>query len=711
MPGMKPSTRQRRAPTSPSSPAPGQRSVRRITLFSACALPAVLLAMAGPALAGTDAMHVDGTRLTRPLADTPTAVSVIDSGLLREPGIRLQLDEWLDRVPGLFTQNRYNFAQGQRLATRGFGARSAFGVRGIRIRVDGFPETLPDGQSQIDAIDLDAVRGIEVLRGASSVPYGNAGGGVISLRSEDGTGDAQRLAVRVVGGGDGLRKTNLRSGGDGERLFHHLSLTHLEYDGWREQSAVRKTLLQASAGYRLDEQRQLRAVLTAMHLPRGEDPGGLTRAQRADDPRQATPAARNLDAGQRVDQQRIGLVYEDAGLGPGQLTLRLFHQQRDFAQQLPFPGASRIGLDRRFQGLGADYALAGRLGDRAWRASLGADLEQQHDRRRRHRVNAAGDVLALSQQEVQRATGQGAFAQGELDIVPTLSLSAGLRHDRLRLAIDDRMRADGDSSGERRYGIWSGSAGLLWRWHAEHRLYASVGSAFESPTFTEFARPDGGSGFNPDIEPQRSRSHELGLRGRLSDALDYELALYAIRVRDELVPYEIDGRSFFENAARTQRDGAELTLNWHGSWVQAHLGYAFGRYRFSRFEAPAGDDLADRRLPGLPAHSLFGELAWRGAGQRFISLESRVNSRIHADNANQVSVGGHALFNLRAGTGWSLDGGQLLLFAGLDNLFDRDYVANLRVNANPALVADARGYFEPGPGRQLWLGLEWRSQR
>lgn len=684
--------------------------MQRITLWQKSLIAAVLALTQAPAIADGEVIQVEGTRLARSLANTPTAVTVIDDALLREPGARLQLDEWLDRVPGLFTQNRYNFAQGLRLSTRGFGARSAFGVRGIRIRVDGFPETLPDGQSQVDAIDLDAVRGIEVLRGASSVPYGNAGGGVISLRTEDGTTLDSRHALRVVAGGDGLRKTHLRSGGDGERFFHHLSLSHLEYDGWREQSAVRKTLLSASAGYRLDAQRQLRAVVTALRLPRGEDPSGLNRRQVNDNPAQATPAARRLDAGQAVDQQRLGLVYDDAALGPGHLSLRLFHQQRDFAQQLPFPGASRIGFDRRFQGVGGEYALSGSIHDRGWRASIGADLERQRDQRQRHRVDAAGTVQALTQRETQVARSQGAFFQGELDLAHSVTLSTGIRHDQLRLSIDDHFLDDGDSSGTRRFGIWSRSVGLLWRWHADHQLYAALASAFESPTFTEFARPDGGGGFNPDIEPQRTRSHEFGLRGELLPTLHYDLALYAIRVRDELLPYEIDGRSFYENAARTRRDGAELTLAWQGQRLHAYLGYSWGRYRFTRFDDPDQGDLAGRHLPGLPEHSLFAELAWRGDGPHFISLESRVNARSYADNANTVVAGGHALFNLRAGTGWSLGASrELRLFAGIDNLLDRAYPANLRINANPALPAEDRGYFEPAPGRRLWVGIELRG--
>lgn len=677
-------------------------------LFTAAA------ASASTSLAAADTIHVDGSRLARPLQDMPTAASRLAGDDLAEAGPRIQLDEWLHQVPGLFLQNRYNFAQGQRLASRGFGARSAFGVRGIRIRVDGFPETLPDGQSQVDAIDLDALHSIEVLRGASSVPYGNAGGGVINLHSHDGRQLDHRHAARVVAGGDSLRKIGLRTGGDGQRLFHHFSLSQLDYDGWRPQSAVRKTLLGAQAGYRLDEDRELRLSISALHLPRGEDPGGLSRAQLASGRRQATPMAEALDAGQDVDQQRIGLSYTARGQGPAgsrsELTLRAFDLRRDFAQQLPFPGSSRIALDRRFQGVSADYALAGQLGGHGWRASAGLDVERQQDQRQRHRVTGAAVVTDLLQQERQVAQASGAFSQAEFELTPTLSVNAGLRFDRLRLSIDDYHLVDGDDGGSRRFTIWSSAGGLLWRLHEDHRLYAGIGTAFESPTFTEFANPDGSGGFNPDIEPQRTRSHELGLRGRFGARLDYDLALYSVRVRDELLPYEIAGRSFYENAARTRRDGAELSLQWRPlEALHLQLGYAWGRYRFARFSEAGLGELRGRHLPGLPEHSLHGALTWRPAPGRYLSLDSRLVGRLYADNANQMPVAAHAVFGLRAGTAWHFAGGrQLHLMAGIDNLLDRDHYANLRINANPNLALEQRGYFEPAPPRRLWLGIEMR---
>lgn len=460
--------------------------------------------------AGDMVLEVTSPRLVRDLYDTPAAVSVVNAPDIRRGQQRLQLDESLNTVPGLFFQNRYNFAQNLRLSTRGFGARAPFGIRGIRLQVDGIPYTLPDGQSQIDAVDLESAQRIEVIRGPSSVQYGNAAGGVVDVTTARGDEQPPGARLRLDGGSDDYRKAAVQANGRSGDTTAVATLSWLNVNGHREQSAAEKGLFNGRLSHELEPGRRLTATLNALHNPESEDPGGLTRAQAEADPQQATFLASQLDAGQRVDQQTLGLQYEEAVAVPGQLTVNTFFSRRDFAQQLPFPGASRVAFDRQFYGISSSYQQESTLAGLPLVWVVGADVHRQRDERRRYRVSFEGQVTGQTQDETQNATNAALFAQGDLALTNKLSLSLGARFDRLRLSIDDHRLVDGDDSGSRTFREASGVAGLSYRLAPRHQIYGTVGTAFESPTFTEFTNPDGSGGFNPDIEPQQASTASWG---------------------------------------------------------------------------------------------------------------------------------------------------------------------------------------------------------
>ena len=303
-------------------------------------------------------VEVTAPRLARELYDTPAAVSTIDREAIAQGQQRTRLDESLVRVPGVFLQNRDNFAQGQRISIRGFGARAPFGVRGITVMVDGIPYTLPDGQAQLDAIDLDSAERIEVIRGPSSVLYGNAAGGVIDITTADGR-DNPGSSVRTEVGSDGYRKAVVQTGGAQGDWSHHVSFSALNVDGYREQSSTEKYLLNAKLRRELGSDRALTAIINLLDNPRSEDAGGVTREIARNDPQGTVDSAfyspTRLDSRQSVDQQLLGLQYEDLSAGPGEFYLKGFVAQRDFEQQLPYVGDSRIGYQRDYLGASAEY--------------------------------------------------------------------------------------------------------------------------------------------------------------------------------------------------------------------------------------------------------------------------------------------------------------------------------------------------------------------
>ena len=671
--------------------------------------PSLLLlstAFAAPVWAQTDTeavlptVEVSAPRLAREIYATPAVVSTIDQDTIAQGQQRVRLDESLNRVPGVFLQNRDNFAQGQRISIRGFGARAPFGVRGITVMVDGIPYTLPDGQAQLDAIDLDSAERIEVIRGPSSVLYGNAAGGVIDITTADGR-DNPGTRLRMGAGSDGYQKMALQNGGVQGDWSHHISLTALNVDGYREQSSTEKYLLNAKLRRELGSDRALTAIINLLDNPRSEDPGALNAREVAEGRDQAAPNSLALDAGQTVDQQLIGLQYEDLSAGEGELYLKGFIAQRDFEQQLPFVGSSRLGYQRDYMGASAEYHHEVTLGNLPLNYIVGVDAVRQKDDRFRNDVNPQGAVGEPLADETQTATSIGVFAQGDLALSELLTLSLGTRFDRVDLDVDDDFAADGDQSGQRTFNEWSGSAGLSYRYRPQHQAYINTGTAFETPTFSEFANPAGG-GFNPSVEPQKAWNREVGLRGYIEPlALDYDVALFSVRVRDELVPYDEGGRTFYQNAGDTNRDGVELALGWQlaDQW-RLDSALTLARYEFDEFATPS-ERFDGNRIPGLPEQTWVNQLTWENLDERFATLETEYVGDLVADNANETSVDSYWLVNLRVGDGWQLSQQtRLSAYVGLRNLLDEEHYSNVRLNGTFGR------FYEPAPGRSVYGGVE-----
>lgn len=632
-------------------------------------------------------------------------MSVVREEAIAEGQPRLKLNESLSQVPGMFLQNQENSAQGERVAIRGFGARSPFGVRGVTVMVDGFPYTLPDGQAQLDAIDLDSAERIEVIRGPASVLYGNASGGVISVTTADGRRTPNQSSIRVTGGSNGFGKLSLSNSHSSGPWSHNISASALNYKGYRDQSKTEKYLLNTKIRRELSNDRSLTAILNLLQNPRSQDPGALTAEQVEEDRSQAGKFTEEYDTGQTVDQQVLGLHYQDLSSGPGELNVKTFYMRRNFEQQLPYPGDSRIDYNRDYFGGSIDYRQSLEFAGLPFRYVAGVDAREQRDDRIRTEMSFSGNLQGLTADELQTATSLGIFTQGDLNFTDELLLSVGGRFDRIRLKVSDDFAPDGNQSGNRTFKEWSGSAGLSYRYLPSHQAYANISTSFETPTFSEFANPTGVGGFNPDTEAQKSVNHELGLRGDLDNGINYDLTLFWIDVRDELIPYTLTGtndRTFYRNAGDATRKGFEASAGWlfTPSW-RIDSALTLARYTFDTYR-PDGENYDGNRLPGLPEQTWNSRLQWHGLGGTFATLEARYTGDMTADDANDVKVDDYWLINLRGGHRLYASRNVLLKgFAGVRNLTDEDYFANVRINANNDR------YFEPAAGRTWYAGLEF----
>jgi iron complex outermembrane receptor protein len=691
------------------------QSLRRHYSLVCCAAPTLVLgttALAQAPATGDSPLEeivVTATLLERTLDKTPAAVSVVTEDDIQLARQQLALDEALTRVPGLFMQNRYNFAQDLRLSVRGFGARGQFGIRGVKVLVDGIPETLPDGLGSVDSIDLGATSQIEVIRGPSSALYGNASGGVISLTSEGGR-DEPYAQMRLAAGGYGFEKSQLKFGGDTDRLNYLISMSDQELEGYRAHSAYENKLLTGRFDIDLGKDRNLLTVVNWTDQPVSDDPGGLTAAVAPVNPRSAAPLNVQFDAGESLEQQRLGFVYHTPAGERGTITARNYYAWRDFGNLLPTQSQGIVDLDRKFVGGGISYAYDGFWLDRPNRFVVGADFDDQDDDRRRYdNLNGVQGALGFDQNE--HVTSYGVFIQNELSLSERVQLSFGVRYDEVDFEVTDYwlMNLTGDDSGSKKFTDTSPMAGVVFELSDNLNLYTTYSSAFETPTTTEFALPGGGGGFNQSLVPQTASNFEVGLRGGIGDNQRYEIAVFTIDVEDELIGREIPtspGRFSFENAGETSRDGLEFS--WSASLtdrIETTVSYTYSDFTFDHFVEnitianPAGDDRSGNMIPGTVENMLFAEFAYRAPRGWFAAVDALYVDEQYGDSANTVLISDYTLANLRMGWEFELESLILSPFIGVNNLSDDTYTANVRINAA------ANRYFEPGPGRTGFGGV------
>ncbi len=638
---------------------------------------------------------ITSPRSTTRWLSTPAAVTVIDTAAAPDEQ-NLALDALLARVPGVFSLNRYNLAQGLRPAIRGFGARGNFGVRGIRVLIDGVPLTMPDGQTELDGLDLGLVERMEVLRGPASVLYGNAAGGVLAIETREPPA-VPSMQLDLSAAGLGYQRTRGEIGGSDGNLGGLLAFNSTVLDGYREHSRAQTNSLTGKLRWYAPTGR-LRLNFNAIDN-RAEDPGGLTATEVKADRRQAAPNNLRFDADEYIRQQRLGLVWDGYAAGADEYQLRSYLGHREFGNQLGFATSGQTTFERYFSGVGGQYSHHRELVGLAHKITTGFDLEAQRDDRRRY-DNLLGERGQSRQQQDESALSQGLFIEDQIDLSEQWQATLGLRYDQVRLAVDDFYLVDNrDDSGSRSLEDWNYSTGLSYRFTPQQSLYARLASSFETPTINELANPQGG-GFNSALQPAQAFSRELGIKGEWP-ALRYALSVYRIELEDELVAFSLPtqpGRNFYRNAGQSRRDGLELSLDWQFAdawrWSAA---YAYSRYLFEDYQTTAGD-FSGKRIPGIPRQTLFSELAYEHQGG-YVRLGVTAQARVYANDANTQSAPGHALFNLRLGKRFQVGEQSLEPYLGIDNLLGREYFDNLRINDGNAR------YFEPGPGRTLYAGL------
>ncbi|WP_374748446.1 TonB-dependent receptor PqqU [Klebsiella variicola] len=692
------------------------------------ALPALLLPLIAAAqTADEQTMVVTAAPTTVSELDTPAAVSVVNGDEMRQAAPRVNLSESLGAVPGLQVQNRQNYAQDLQLSIRGFGSRSTYGVRGLRIYVDGIPATMPDGQGQTSNIDIGSVDTIEVLRGPFSTLYGNSSGGVINVTSQTGTQPPTVEASSYYGSFGtwhyGMKATG--AVGDGSHagdVDYTVSTNRFTTHGYRDHSGARKNLANARLGVRINDVSKLTLLLNSVDI-KANDAGGLTADEWRDNPRQS-PRGDQYNTRKNTRQTQAGLRYERQLSAQDDLSVMMYAGERETTQFQSIPRAPQlkpshaggvIDLTRHYQGIDTRLTHRGELLVPVT-LTAGLDYENMSERRKGYEnfvmVNGApqyGEQGALRRNERNLMWNVDPYLQTQWQLTDKLSLDAGVRYSSVWFDSNDYYitPGNGDDSGDASYHKWLPAGSLKYALTDAWNVYLSAGRGFETPTINELSyRSDNQSGLNFGLKPSTNDTVEIGSKTRLGNGL-LTAALFQTNTDNEIVvDSSSGGRTSYKNAGKTRRQGMELGLDqqFGESWrLKAAWTWLDATYRTN-----VCDDAScnGNRIPGIARNMGYASFGYQPEQGWYAGSDIRYMSDIMANDENTAKAPSWTVVGLTTGYKWSYGRMDMDLFGRVDNLFDREYVGSVIVNESNGR------YYEPAPGRNYGIGLNlaWRFE-
>ncbi|WP_426778013.1 TonB-dependent receptor PqqU [Klebsiella quasipneumoniae] len=692
------------------------------------ALPALLLPLIAAAQAADEqTMVVTAAPTTVSELDTPAAVSVVNGDEMRQAAPRVNLSESLGAVPGLQVQNRQNYAQDLQLSIRGFGSRSTYGVRGLRIYVDGIPATMPDGQGQTSNIDIGSVDTLEVLRGPFSALYGNSSGGVINVTSQTGTQPPTVEASSYYGSFGtwhyGMKATG--AVGDGSHagdVDYTVSTNRFTTHGYRDHSGARKNLANARLGVRINDVSKLTLLLNSVDI-KANDAGGLTADEWRDNPRQS-PRGDQYNTRKDTRQTQAGLRYERQLSDQDDLSVMMYAGERETTQYQSIPRAPQlkpshaggvIDLTRHYQGIDTRLTHRGELLVPVT-LTAGLDYENMSERRKGYEnfvmVNGApqyGEQGALRRNERNLMWNVDPYLQTQWQLTDKLSLDAGVRYSSVWFDSNDYYitPGNGDDSGDASYHKWLPAGSLKYALTDAWNVYLSAGRGFETPTINELSyRADNQSGLNFGLKPSTNDTVEIGSKTRIGNGL-LTAALFQTDTDNEIVvDSSSGGRTSYKNAGKTRRQGMELGLDqqfgesWH---LKAAWTWLDATYRTN----VCGDASCNgNRIPGIARNMGYASFGYQPEQGWYAGSDIRYMSDIMANDENTAKAPSWTVVGLTTGYKWSYGRMDMDLFGRVDNLFDREYVGSVIVNESNGR------YYEPAPGRNYGIGLNlaWRFE-
>ncbi|TVZ52326.1 TonB-dependent receptor family protein [Dokdonia sp. Hel_I_53] len=649
-----------------------------------------------------DTITISAARIESTQNKLPKAVSKIQFTPIDDIKPQQSIQESLQSVAGVFVQNATNFAQDARISIRGFGSRAAFGLRGIKLIVDGFPETTPDGQGQLDNLNLGIIDQIEILKGSSSSLYGNASGGVVDIQTLsfdsfdiDSISQSAMKAKIAIGafGFQNYQATAALGDSIASYIFHGNYITS---DGYRANSDYQQINTNFKGEFKLNDNAKLTAIVNYADAPEANDAGGLTLDEVNEDRRQARSRNTDFKSGESVSQFKAGTHLEWNNSKSTTVNGYAFYSNRKFLGLLPFESGGIVDLNRNYLGQGTN--LTYRKSNNTLQA--GYDFGYQNDDRKRFN-NLQGERGEQSLGQKEQFTNIGFYLLDHLTY-RNWFFNAGLRYDYNLLRADDYFLENGDDSGSINLASWNPSVGVSYAFAKAITLYTNFSTSFETPVLSELsARPDGSDGFNDNLKPQTATTIELGAKG-VMNALRYDITLFSSSTEDDLVPFEVEQfpeRTFYRNAGSTIRNGLEVALEYPlTKSFSSSLTYTLSDFQYDNFVTD-GTNFKGKFLPGIPKHKTTFGVNYTDKSGFNASLNSYLVGEQYADDANETRVDGYEFISFDASYQMHLRTAQIKPYVSVQNVLNQEYTDNVRINAFGGR------YYEPAPTIAVYAGV------
>ena len=642
-----------------------------------------------------DEVVISASRNAQRSFDAPAAIRSIDRETIQGAGPQVSLSESLNRVPGLTILDRQNYAQDLQVSIRGFGARSAFGIRGIRLLVDGIPATTPDGQGQGSSISLTSTDHIEVLRGPLAQMYGNSSGGVIQAFTKEAPAEPE-IGYQYYVGSYGMHRADYQVSGRAGIYGLVADYSTLSIDGYRDNSKTERKQFNGKMSFDATEQLHVNVAVNQFDMPLAEDPLGLTRAQLQADPSMAGTNAAKYFVRKIVLQNQIGSSATYKIDQDRSVTSRLYYGTRDNLQYQAPTGTPVnglwTGLNRNYYGAGLQYNEKTVWGGTPIEWAGGYEFDRSRELRQAG-ASLLGQKATTTRREDNQSENSDFFLQGTAFATDMVSIVAGLRYSTVRFASDDYYLADGsDGSGNATYTSTNPVLGFTYHATDDLNLYANYGQGFETPTLSEVAYRGTTvpiAQFNPGLNASKSQHYELGVKWVPNRESRVDLALFQINSTDEIVVAVSNlGQTAYKNAPGTSRTGWELSGS---TLLSPHLSANLSASMIdAQYSQSFNNVTSGNKIPGIPQSSVFSELAWtsepastgKGAltnGTR-LGIELVQAGRIYANDTNTASADGHTVLNLSARHRWGIGKGGLTLYGRINNVSDERYIGSVIVN-------------------------------
>ena len=645
-----------------------------------------------------DEIEIKSIKSSSILESVPLSISKIKVPRLWSKQ-QLSLQEYINSIPGVVTFNANNFAQDLRISIRGFGARSAFGIRGIKIIIDGIPETTPDGQGQLDNLPLQLIENIEVIRGSSSLRYGNAAGGVIFIETlKETENNFHELGLR--GAQNNYKQTYYTSGLRFEKSQWLLHLNHQDGDGYRENSRFESTQFNLKGNYFLSNKTTIGFQFNSTNGPLAEDPGGQNFESFKNSPSKARDRNVLFKSGEKINHVKsaMNINYENGNFLANSYS---FISNRAFNAKLPFNFGGIVSLNRNYYGHGSYFTNKSKGNKIHFTSQIGYDIASQSDKRKRYKNNE-GEKGDKTLGQIERFQSFGIYFIENISF-GRLKLNGGIRWDNNLLKVNDNFISNGDDSGNIKLSAWSNEIGLSYKILEKSYLFVNSSKSYETPTLSELsANPIEKGGFNDLLGVQKAKNFDFGLKFK-SEFTNFSVVGFMVNTENDLVPYELEefpGRTFYQNAGKTLRKGIEIEFNHRlNKNFSTSIIYNYTNFKYDEYIS-SDLNLKGNYLPGIPTRFGNFELRYKNSKKLSVSYSRNYRGNLYANDNNTEKISSFWKDDINFSIPLKIGKNNFDFFLGCNNIFDKLYSDNVRINAF------GNRYYEAAPGRIFFTGIK-----